>query len=830
MSDEQASDLLARIDMLAKERQKKVNGNYEEALKQIAGEIEADHRMQNAIDKRNRLLTIQARRRANQFVANFVKAGGTAGEGLRAMLVGSNKVIQGARNSIDFQAKSIHAQYFGDLVARLEEAQVFSEFRKGELEKEIYIEMGEFGVEGGRPGRSGSPKAAKIAKAIEESYNELIARQNRAGGYIKKQPGYITRQRHNQSEIRRAGKDKEESFEVWSKFVMPLLDPEKTFQGFNPRSYLRKIHEGLHSGVHGAPADEAEIDGFRVHGSMAKKISQSRVLHFKDSESAYAYNQRFGTKHMRDSVLSDILSRSRSIALMENLGPNPRNTFDLIKQDLGEQARQSSDASRQVDSVNADWKLEADFNEVSGTNDIPQNVTAHRVMSNIRIVAQLSKMGGVVLSSLGDKAFLQVEAMSQGISNMQTLGRQLTGMAPRTPDQKRRLRLMGVAMDGLMGNVLNRYSVHSGSTGSLHRLQQKFFDLNFMNWWNDANKATAGELFAANVAEHADLPFESLPGELRNVFTQFDLSRNEWNALRTTRYETESGAYITPDRIKDIDDKLIDIIINEKNLKVTPANRSRIRTQLETKYRTYLQDSIDVAVPTPGTAQKKYSTWNTQSGTPLGEAMRTLMLFKSFPITVMTKVLGRHIYGNGSMTFKHWLAHDHKGKFHIAQLIAMTTIGGYLSGTIKDALKGRTPKPLINDDGSVNAKTLNDAMLRGGGMGILGDFLFTEYDRQYNSFLGAAAGPVFGQLDPLLDITTKLRSGENIARETEKFVTNNTPFVNLFYIRPVLDYFILWNIREMSNPGSLKRSEEFIEEENRQSFFIRPSEVVRERN
>jgi hypothetical protein len=39
------------------------------------------------------------------------------------------------------------------------------------------------------------------------------------------------------------------------------------------------------------------------------------------------------------------------------------------------------------------------------------------------------------------------------------------------------------------------------------------------------------------------------------------------------------------------------------------------------------------------------------------------------------------------------------------------------------------------------------------------------------------------------------------------FAINNTPFVNLFYTRPALDYLFLNALREATSPGFLKRQE-----------------------
>jgi hypothetical protein len=55
---------------------------------------------------------------------------------------------------------------------------------------------------------------------------------------------------------------------------------------------------------------------------------------------------------------------------------------------------------------------------------------------------------------------------------------------------------------------------------------------------------------------------------------------------------------------------------------------------------------------------------------------------------------------------------------------------------------------------------------------------------------------------------------------------SNTPFMNLFYTRIVLDYLILYQIQEALDPGSLRRMERRVEREQGQEFLLAPSEVV----
>lgn len=391
------------------------------------------------------------------------------------------------------------------------------------------------------------------------------------------------------------------------------------------------------------------------------------------------------------------------------------------------------------------------------------------------------------------------------------------------------LRLMGVAMDGLIRNALSRYSAHSAASGWAHKAQQWFFDLNLLNSWTDANKSTAAELMAAHLGEHRKATWKELPDDLRNVLSLYDITPSRWDAIRSTAHTPKGidGVFITGDMFDTIDPKLIDAALAENGQKLTDINRIQERQRLETSIRTYFQDRVDIAIPTPGAAERKYITWNTQAGTALGEAVRMIMLFKSFPITIMTKIVGRHIYGNGAMTMRQWLMEDHRGKFNLAMMIAMVTTAGYISGAIKDLIRGRMPKPLIHDD-KLNWSVINDAAIRGGSLGLLGDMLLTQYDRDYRNFLSWAGGPVVGQLDTVGAIKTLVSQGDfrGARGPAARLLMDNAPFINLFYVRPILDYFALWSLEEMLSPGTLRRRERAVKQRTGQEFIFRPSEKV----
>jgi hypothetical protein len=151
-------------------------------------------------------------------------------------------------------------------------------------------------------------------------------------------------------------------------------------------------------------------------------------------------------------------------------------------------------------------------------------------------------------------------------------------------------------------------------------------------------------------------------------------------------------------------------------------------------------------------------------------------------------------------------------------MIVATTAFGYLAMTMKDLLKGRNPR----DPTSI--KTWTAAMTQGGGLGIYADFLFGEYNR-YGGGLETLGGPSISFIGDVLRLYGRATDGDDVSANAVRFGINNAPFINLFWVRPVLDYLLLYQFQEALNPGFLRRYERRVEKENNQTFWLKPSEA-----
>ena len=162
----------------------------------------------------------------------------------------------------------------------------------------------------------------------------------------------------------------------------------------------------------------------------------------------------------------------------------------------------------------------------------------------------------------------------------------------------------------------------------------------------------------------------------------------------------------------------------------------------------------------------------------------------------------------------------------MAQMILAMTALGYVAMTAKDLSKGKEPRDTLD------AATWGAAALQGGGLGIYGDYLFMRFNRFGGGALEGLAGPApaaFADAIDLLLATRDWAAGKEGAKMPDNqafsLFKNNTPFLNLFYVRAALDYLILYDAQEAISPGSLKRLERRVKEEQDQGFILPPSKA-----
>ena len=159
------------------------------------------------------------------------------------------------------------------------------------------------------------------------------------------------------------------------------------------------------------------------------------------------------------------------------------------------------------------------------------------------------------------------------------------------------------------------------------------------------------------------------------------------------------------------------------------------------------------------------------------------------------------------------------GGLGITTQLILGTMFGYLALASKDILKGRTPRDLDNTE------DFFAALIQGGGLGIYGDFLYSELKNSYGGSLQETAlGPAVGDLSKFIKSLGDLMDGkiDKFAKKNYEILEGNTPFLNLYYTKWVYDYLIGYQVKEMLDPGYFRRMRRKAYQNYGSSYWLKP--------
>ena len=317
-----------------------------------------------AMQKRHAALNILVRDRQTAAIEGMIKAGLTPRKAILAILEGTQRGVEGGRNSVAALDMAYQARYLGGLMAELQanRPHLIHTLRDPRMDADIMREMGEL-REGGKPGITGNDDAKYVAKVFS-SYLEMSRTDlNRLGASIGKLDGYSGAQTHDDVKMLKAGK------EAWVASILPKLDIARTFPDVTTakeiEDALSGVYDTLITGLPNKPTP-GEL-GQRVNpANLAKRLGKSRVLHFKDADAAMAYRDQFGYGNTVSGIIGALRNSSRTAAAMESLGPNPDVMFTSLVDGLRRKIKDASANQAELDAKIA--KIDRDIADV---NTIP---------------------------------------------------------------------------------------------------------------------------------------------------------------------------------------------------------------------------------------------------------------------------------------------------------------------------------------------------------------------------------------------------------------------------------------------------------------------------
>lgn len=793
----------------------------EAAALRAASELGDKVKLAALIEKRNAAINLRRRSELTSYIRN--NWADRPDLGLESFLVGTNVARKGSRLSVAAEQKQLSQSYIAGFIHDLDKDGLLPFLTRGEMDDEIADALWRIGTD--RPLDGISPQAQGIAKIMQKYQETARIDANRAGAFIGKIAGYVTRQSHDPYTMERSG------FPAWRDKITPLLD-DVTFADVADRDgYLLSAYNGLVSGVHlkALSSDPMPFTGPR---NLAKKVSAERVLHFKDGASWNEYNKVFGTGSLREAYMGGLMSLGESTGLMRRLGTNPEANYKAVLDDLQRDFANDPAKMRQFQN-DRKGRLATRFAEIDGTSKIAVNQLGARVAANVRLIESMAKLGGAVISAASDLPVAASEFSYQGQGMLGSMGKLIAGLTTgrKTTEQREILSSLGVFFDSMRGDVVSRFSANDTVGGKMSRAQHMFFKLNGLTWWTDTMRSSAALMMSHNLAFNRGADFDGINPSLKQMLEMFDIDAGKWDLLRSTPSKQADGReYMTTQGVDDIPDSNLVGYLKANDRVSNSAAVTELREELRGNLRSYITDRASYAVIEPDARTRAMMRRGTQPGTIPGELLRFIGQFKAFPIAILHKAAGRELYGRGYVPSEYGagfgpgreliqaLRNGNGEKLGMAQLMLWTTLFGYGAMSTKDMLKGKDPRPA--DD----PKTWAAAMVQGGGLGIYGDFMFGQSSRFGGTLSSSLAGPVIGLVDGANDLFQRAKNGDDTAATAFRYALNNTPYMNLFYTRAAADYLFLYSVQEALNPGALRRMERRAEKENGQTFLLKPSQ------
>ena len=752
--------------------------NAGKITKAIAKQLNEADDVNTAIDnlvgtltRQKREAAIQAARMAEGWEKIQSNPGGKY-NGLMALLVRDIKGKSGYVN-VDYLSKYYQGKYHSKL------AEAFSAFRT----KRLGFSQDEAGIEKLIRAVYGEtvndPEIQTFAKQWTSLTDEIIKDFNAKGGSITKSEDWLLPQNHNTRAIQNAGVD------AWKKSIVNKLD----------RSMMKNDEGVLLDDQQLGEALDYVFESITTHGlnkakdfsvprlgtKLSRRGSERRFLHFKDADSWLNYQKEFGKGDIFTTLTDYVDTKAHDIALMEILGPSPDTTFNGLRN----QVIKSSGMTEKQKSFST-----AVFKVVSGKVNEGELTGLADFFQTTRNLIIASTLGRAFISSISDIGAQVITSKYNGIPAFKSLSRQLSLLNPANEKDRVFSVKLGLTAGAWLGrnNAANRYADVYG-TGVSAKLSEGVMRASLLSPWTDAGRKGFGMEFSSFLADNFGKSFGGVDKNLKKAFETYGIGKKEWDIFRKTKTLNHDGAQYA-DMLQDGSVKFHQMVMSE----------------------------TDFAIPTPDARVQAITTGGTGRGTIAGQAWRSAMMFKSFPITMITTHFYRAAY---QATTADKVA-------YMAMLAASTTILGGIAIQAKDITGGKKSRPINNPEFFVAA------FQQGGGLGIFGDFLFSDVNRFGGSITETITGPTGEAFDTAVKFTLgnvrEAIAGEetNILGESAQILKRYTPDI---WQTQVFSDALFDQIEIMANPDAERRFRKIIRRRQKQydqGYWWKPGEVLPE--
>ncbi|QXA08330.1 hypothetical protein I6L27_01955 [Acinetobacter pittii] len=788
LTAQEATDIEARINetmrnMARKDRDKWRNLSDAEKLTEASKQVAID--IQEQLKRKHKIAAQDILKQSQNIAA--LDHGKLSSMEVIDRMVAAHGDMSGIQ-SIDSKARGIAAIYRGELVDFYTNIKGgLGVFTDQELVHKIVRER--FGD------NTGDPLAKKISDKMGDVFEAMRDRFNRNGGDIGKLDNWGLPQTHNLEKIAKAGK------EAWVSKAESLIDTRQYVHengDYYSQQEIRSLLEYTYDTLSSDGANKIEV-GRQATGGGTSKVTnrhgESRVLHFKDADAWLEYQSEFGGMQFVDLVEAHVNGLSKDIAMVENLGSNPKTALKILMD-----AAANKDWEKGIDenkTKSSRKRIETMFDEFSGGNS-PQSQVLANLGTSYRSMNIFSMLGGTTITSITDQATIAKTAHVHGLSYRKAFGELLSQLNPANKADRELAHSLGLATEEMLGSIARwsddgLTSTH-GMTAKLARISSgiatQVMRASFLNALTAASKVGFSKLLMEKYGRLSrSKAWNDLDAQDRELLSNTGLDERAWQVFQLAEpvVDREGNQLMSARSIYEIPDEKLAAFGDPK----------QVKDQVASQLQAHLLDEQGMAVIEAGLREKTLINVGAR-GTITGEIFRGIVQFKSFSVAFLMRHGSRTMAQEGL-----------KGKAAYAiPLFVMTTLLGGLVVQLKELLNGNDPQTMWDSDDPKKASSFFvRSAVQGGGLSFLGDILVAGTDTSGRDAHSFVAGPLGSDFESLLSLTvgnlTQYNEGKdtNFGNEAFKFVKGKIPAQNLWYTKAAINRMVFDEMQDTIAPG-----------------------------
>jgi hypothetical protein len=482
------------------------------------------------------------------------------------------------------------------------------------------------------------------------------------------------------------------------------------------------------------------------------------------------------------------------------------HAIDLLTEEMRDPIQFANTKNPQDHLTRTLYKADARWELMRGSMS-PVSASFANVMASTRNLISAASLGSAWASSLADPMFGQDMRLRMGMGFAKAnFGRVLTVALKEmvTMGSREDAVRAGLGLDSAI-DVMHRTAKENNSMDArawTGYLADRTLTYGMLSPWTQAGKHLAGLDLMAWFADNTKNDWAHIPDGLRKGLVSHGFDAASWDLIRNVPlHEPKRGVFYL--RAPDIEGA---------------AGR-----ELSERYAAMILRETRYAVPEATVASRAVGG-ATRPGTFHGEVWRSMMQFKGFGIAVVMLHANRMA--------RELMAGDRSAASMAGAMLITGAFLGAVSMSLKDIKDGRDPRKWLDEKTYFDPMFWAAAALQSGGLGIYGDFLFSNTGRTGSGLGKTMVGPVVDRIDNVLGLTMgnvgQAIRGEktNRGREAAKLVRQNTPvignniFLGLAYQRVLMDQ--LQRLADPEAHADFRRQIQHRRKDFKQDFWWEP--------